>query len=197
MSHPAQVWLCLAHLPRVPPGAAGNWLCFAQSALRRLGGSARPPEKLGSFGAFAARPTSLGPRPARPRREIGFVSPKPCACPINHNSLPGKHLTLSTLWRNWLCLAQSAPANWVCLYNRPPVARRPRLALLHTSHFTPQTSNFSQLALFRIFCPAGPALPKGAELGLFPIISPRPRRVGSWKLGLFCTVRPMRDISLL
>ncbi len=32
--------------------------------------------------------------------------------------------------------------NWLCLYNRPPLARRPRLASFYSSHFTLQPSNF-------------------------------------------------------
>jgi hypothetical protein len=81
-------------------------------------------------------------------------------------ALHTSHLKLQTS-PNWVCLAQSAAAwagarDWVCLYERPPVARRPRLGLfVHNGiphrggalpiGFVCTTSQRGELALFRRF----------------------------------------------
>ena len=85
--------------------AAPNWVRFAQLAL-----------------------APQAPSPAALPR-IGFVFPRPCACPIHHNSLPGKDLPfISLLCKVGLFRTFSpfgAPAvlrarpNWVCLARWP------------------------------------------------------------------------------
>ncbi len=79
----------------------GDWLRFAQSAWRGRGRrgegqgeAARPRRKLGSFCAFAPRPASPRPRPARPRREIGFVP---------HFKLHTSNLKLLLNWVHCFC----------------------------------------------------------------------------------------------
>ncbi len=148
-----QNWVCLAQKPLVPrpagpvpPGPAGNWLCFAR----------------------LASPWAPSPRyPILPK--FGFVFPVLFAGPLSHNSFPANHLHSSCRGQNWVCLAtghsyqcpqtpilpkfgfvfpvlfagqlshNSFPANhlplrlavvenWVCLAQKPivPMPRRPR-----------------------------------------------------------------------
>jgi hypothetical protein len=87
---------------------------------------------LGLFGAFVPRPTPLGPRPTRRRRELGsfctigpsparrpprcpilpkfgFVLPRPIECPIYHNSFPAQPLPLLTSCRELALFGAFAP----------------------------------------------------------------------------------------
>jgi hypothetical protein len=65
--------------------------------------------------------------------------------------------------------APAGARNWLCLYDWPLVARRPKLASSYTSHFKPQTS--SQLGLF-----VQPALGRQPAGGLPPQACPPIRR---------------------
>jgi hypothetical protein len=115
-------WVCFARLSpvagrlrpcrpaTVPVGAEG--IGFARSAAARRGLYSRPPLRPvpGNWVSFAHSARQGPDRPAKlasfrtsnftPQTSdffsIGFVSSNSRACPMHHNSFPGKHLTLST-----------------------------------------------------------------------------------------------------
>jgi len=123
----------------------------------------------------------------RPEPKIGFVSPRPFAGPVWHNSFSARYLPSLTPAANWVCFARLVPAGAVptaapalvhtCLWAE--------LALFGTSHF----KHLQNWVRFARFAPATalPACPRG-QIGFVLHISPSGpgRRV---KLGSFCTIR--------
>jgi hypothetical protein len=166
-------WLCFAHLSRVlrpcglvPPSPreigfvsynrpvpavrlAGNWVRFACSPLVSERPSHPTPPELGSFCA-------LRPPEPQPTSQIGFVWRNRPARAGGAGLSPIRNRGIWFVWR--ICPAsrvrspqmpQSAQV-WLCFahFALGTPGRLPDLALFYTSHFTPQTSNFFQLALF-------------------------------------------------
>jgi hypothetical protein len=132
----AQLGLFCIIAPWSHPAPPENWVRFAHFAFPRCG---RPAE-LGSFAHLTPPNWFRSLNRLRPTDyrlpSFGFVSH---ACRIHHNSFPTKHLPIMP------------PPNWLCLYKTPrpaspgprPTRRRHELGSFRTSHFTPQTSNFS------------------------------------------------------
>ncbi len=169
-----QGWRPAAGLYPIRNPQSRNWVRFARFAPGRQPGC----PKLGSFCTFTPRPTPLGSRPTRPRRELGSF------CTIG----------IGLEWRNngiVECWGISSGGNWVCfahfaLRRVEATGRRAGVAPQVRSQSAirnPQSRNWLRFAQFtpgrRPGCP---------KLGLFCTFAPRPTRPRR-ELGSFCAFR--------
>jgi hypothetical protein len=109
-----------------------NWLCFARLSAAEA-----------ALAALAASASS-GLIP-----EIGFVSRRPLACPIRHNSFSTRYLSFLALPANWLCLTRLVPK---------PAVPTALPALVHTCLW-------AKLALFGAPTPVTDDIVKAEGLG--------------------------------
>jgi hypothetical protein len=193
-------WLCSARWPHgsrpsghVPPGVAGNWLCFAD-----------PVRRAHTTQIFFCKDFSSNSALTK----IGFVWRRSPTAPRPPSPVP------AAVAGNWLCFAQaparagggrSVPNPQSAIRNRRIgfVLPRPIGCPIHHNPFPAKHLPFflprRELALF-VQLPLAQGQERGArphrELGLFGAFAPRPppRRHGQ-ELGSFCTFRPSEDAA--
>jgi hypothetical protein len=184
----------------VPPGVAGNWVCFTSFAHRGSGPaqagpnwvcfaqSARAGRRQGTAGGASQRNSVSNPQSQIGNRRIGFVShdrthaprlpdPVPPALPgvgfVSHilpSAAPAARAHSRALGRNWVCFAQFAPQG--LSHPRPSPGARPKLALFRT---------MSPLDV------PSPRFPILLKFGFVLRNWPSGSRSGCSELGSFCT----------